>query len=91
MLMRIDLASLIEQGRQGERPTARAFQVAVQTQQGATQTAWVEEIESLADLIAFVDRHGRLALVDHGWTDAEGRRILNLVIWEEGEPSPFNY
>ena len=91
MLMRIAVASLIEQGRRGERPTEQAHQVAIQDRDGSTQTAWVEQIDSLEDLMAFIDRHGRLAIVDHGWTAPGGQRVLDLVIWEEGEPSPFNY
>jgi hypothetical protein len=91
MYMRITSASLITQRRYGERPTESARQIAARDASGGTQTIWVEEIEDLQGLVDFIDRHGRVAVVDYGWTAENGERIFDAVIWEEGEPSPFNY
>jgi hypothetical protein len=91
MRLRIASASLIGQGRHGEQPTARAYQIAALDPRGMTQTVWARDVPDLDDLIDFIDRHGRIAIVDYGWTDLDGERMFDAVIWEEGESSPFNY
>jgi hypothetical protein len=91
MRLRIASASLIGQGRHGEQPTARAYQMAALDPRGTTQTVWVVDVPDLESLIDFVDLHGRIAIVDYQWTDTDGKRLFDLVIWEEGERSPFNY